>query len=103
HARSSSITWPTAPWSAPCLADDDHLRRDVGGMELAVDPVLARLLRREAHGLGLVGLDDTVDVVGVDAEAVILVGVVVDADVDLVAFGDGDRPYRERRGAVDDG
>src|SRR5205807_2662720 len=99
--RSSSTTWPTAPWWAPSSADDDQLRGNVGGVELAVDAKLARLFRREAHGLGLVRLDHPMHVLGVDAEAVSLVGVVVDADIDLVALGDSDRPDREGGSAVD--
>src|SRR5438270_5030405 len=83
------------------LADDDHLGRDVRGVELAIDPELARLVGGETELLRLVRLDDVVDVERVDAEPVRLVGRVADVDVDLVALGDRDRADREARLSVD--
>ena len=69
-------------------------------MELAIDLELTCLAGREADRLRLAGVDHPVDVEGVDAEAVWLVGEVLDADVDLVALGDGDRADREAGDAV---
>ena len=69
-------------------------------VQLAVDLELTGLLGLEADRLGLVRLDDAVDVEGVDAEPVRLLRSVLDVDVDLVALGHGDRADGETRDAA---